>query len=425
MKKIVVSIFVAALGSYAAAQNIGNSPYAAYGIGDIKYDNSVETRSMGGISTAYVWDFNNQFNFQNPAANQNLEITSLRFHGTNENQYFKSGYNGNKYGKHSSYLSGISLAFPLSKKVKLGIGYQPYSSKDYSITQSTSLPDGTAGVQNFHGDGGINLVQLGVGYSITPSFSVGLSNNLYFGRISDVQETAYENTTLVSNIENESSVTSFNFTLGSVYQKKLKNNKKLTLGASYTFGNTSDFKSTYTNSTYFLNGTTKSNEDIVAQESKNTNNTIPQKLSLGVGFGHDAKWFVSGQFDYKSGKNTESLRYLSYSYDNAYRVSVGGWYLPNYNNFRNYFSRVTYRYGAFYEKGHLNVQGTNINQYGLSFGASLPFQKSNVTRLSTLDLGIELGQRGTVKNNLIRENFLNFTIGINFANKWFEKQYFD
>ena len=83
--------------------------------------------------------------------------------------------------KHSSYLSGISLAFPLSKKVKLGIGYQPYSSKDYSITQSTSLPDGTAGVQNFHGDGGINLVQLGVGYSITPSFSVGLSNNLYFG----------------------------------------------------------------------------------------------------------------------------------------------------------------------------------------------------------------------------------------------------
>ena len=71
------------------------------------------------------------------------------------------------------------------------------------------------------------------------------------------------------------------------------------------------------------------------------------------------------------------------------------------------------------------MQGTNINQYGLSFGASLPFQKSNVTRLSTLDLGIELGQRGTVKNNLIRENFLNFTIGINFANKWFEKQYFD
>ena len=43
MKKIVVSIFVAALGSHAAAQNIGNSPYAAYGIGDIKYDNSVET----------------------------------------------------------------------------------------------------------------------------------------------------------------------------------------------------------------------------------------------------------------------------------------------------------------------------------------------------------------------------------------------
>lgn len=44
--------------------------------------------------------------------------------------------------------------------------------------------------------------------------------------------------------------------------------------------------------------------------------------------------------------------------------------------------------------------------------------------MSSLDLGIELGHGGTVKNNFVKkENFLNLTIGINFTNKWFEKQY--
>ena len=77
------------------------------------------------------------------------------------------------------------------------------------------------------------------------------------------------------------------------------------------------------------------------------------------------------------------------------------------------------------EKGNLKINGHNINKYGIALGASFPFQKSNVNRLSTLDLGIQLGQRGTLKDNLVRENFINFTIGINFANKWFEKQLYD
>lgn len=46
MKKLIVSIFVAIYG-LAYAQTIGNSPYAAYGIGDIKYNTSVESPLYG------------------------------------------------------------------------------------------------------------------------------------------------------------------------------------------------------------------------------------------------------------------------------------------------------------------------------------------------------------------------------------------
>ena len=45
--------------------------------------------------------------------------------------------------KHSTYLSNISIALPLSKKLKFGFGYQPYSSKRYDILTKVELPDGT------------------------------------------------------------------------------------------------------------------------------------------------------------------------------------------------------------------------------------------------------------------------------------------
>lgn len=218
-------------------------------------------------------------------------------------------------------------------------------------------------------------------------------------------------------------MTNFNFTLGTVYQKRLKDNKKLTLGATYTLGNTSDFKTMSTTNSYSINGATQTLIDTQTQGYMNTKNILGQKVSVGVGFGQEQKWFISSQVDYKQGVN--SPIYSDFTYENSYKVAVGGWYLPNFNNFRNYFSRITYRYGAFYEKGNLRINATDVNRYGLALGASFPFQNSNINSLSSVDLGIELGQRGTVKNGLIRENFINVSLGINFANRWFEKQLYD
>lgn len=413
MKKLVVSILIAFLGNNASAQSIGSSPYASYGIGDIKYDNSIEIRSMGGISSAYVSDFNNGFNFQNPATNGNLEITSIKIQGTNENLFLKSN-NTNKH-KNSTYLSGISIAFPISKKIKFGVGYQPYSSKDYNISEDT---------QKHFGEGNINIVQAGIGYAFTPEFSFGVTSNLYFGKLYDTKEISNNNSTITSE-ENVIGIHNFNFTLGSIYQKKFKNNKKLTFGATYTLGNTSNLKSTYTHGIYSLVNNEKNYQSKTTEINKNVKNPLGNEFSFGVGLGHDSKWFISSQFNYKQNITSNNIIFnQDFEYQNAYRVSVGGWYLPNANNFRNYFSRVIYRYGAFYGKENLKINNADINKYGIAFGGSFPFQKSNINRLSTIDLGVELGQRGSLKSSN-KENFLNLTIGINFAHKWFDKQYYD
>lgn len=306
------------------------------------------------------------------------------------------------------------------------MGFQPYTSKNYSIVLSNLIDNGQNTAYNsFVGIGSVSTIQGALSYSASKNLGFGLRTNYYYGNVSDLQEYQATNAELINGYKTTNKVSSFNFTLGSVYQKNLQHDRKLTLGATATFGNTGKIESHYINSTYYYANTqTQASITVIDEKTVNIKNIIPQEFSLGVGYGKDIKWFVSSQLDYKKGANFD---FLGQTIENnaSYRFSAGGWYLPNINNFRNYFSRVVYRYGAYYEKGNLNLNGKDINKYGVTFGLTLPFSQTSTGRLSGMELGVELGKRGTLQNNLINQNFINLRIGINFGAKWFEKRYFN
>jgi hypothetical protein len=79
---------------------------------------------------------------------------------------------------------------------------------------------------------------------------------------------------------------------------------------------------------------------------------------------------------------------------------------------------VAYRAGFNYKKLGLVIRDTEINEYGISFGVSLPIG----LRLSNVNLGFEIGKRGTTDNNLVKENFYNFRLSLSLNDKWFKKQ---
>jgi len=92
---------------------------------------------------------------------------------------------------------------------------------------------------------------------------------------------------------------------------------------------------------------------------------------------------------------------------------------------------VIYRFGAYYEKGGLQLspQGsstsTNINEFAVSTGVTLPFANTSINKMSSIDIAFELGKRGTLQNNLINQTFFNIKVGLNFADLWFRKPEFD
>ncbi|HLW40428.1 MAG TPA: hypothetical protein VKX31_08560, partial [Brumimicrobium sp.] len=100
---------------------------------------------------------------------------------------------------------------------------------------------------------------------------------------------------------------------------------------------------------------------------------------------------------------------------------LGGLFIPNFRSISSYWNRVTYRAGLRYEETGLNINGEDINEFGISFGASLPLGRM----FSNVNIGAEYGQRGTNNAGLIKENFFNLFISLSLNDKWFEKKYYD
>ena len=108
-------------------------------------------------------------------------------------------------------------------------------------------------------------------------------------------------------------------------------------------------------------------------------------------------------------------------------VRVGASYVPNRNDIRYYMRRVAYRAGAYWDQAYYKVNGNNVNSYGITLGASFPTTSVNNPRGSRnhINVAVDLGQRGTKDNNLIRERFINFTVGVNIFDIWFIKPKYD
>lgn len=415
MKKISVLSF-ALIGLLAHAQEIGTSPYAAFGIGDQKYDNTVEHSAMGGLTAGYISDFNSSFNFINPAANKNLALTSIRVEGTNESNFYTSDVNDYKGTKHSNFLSNISIAFPVGQKLRMGLGYQPYASRSYnSVVTSDNL------TSHFEGTGTINTVQGAVSYQITKEFGLGLRSNFYFGKTNDLREVTLAGAPLLSGDLTSTTIKNFNFTLGAAYQKLFDNDDKFTAGATATFGNIGKSTVAYQRSTYLKDAfNVKTVETILDQRSVDAKDYFPLQASLGAGYGHTNSWFFGAQVNYR--KWYDSIyEGRNFQIKDGFRVAAGGWYLPDVNNFRNYFDRVIYRAGLYYDITGLAINGQAVNEMGLTLGASLPIKTTSLNRMTGIDLGIELGKKGTTSANLINQNFINVKIGINFADRWFQR----
>jgi long-subunit fatty acid transport protein len=415
IKKIIVSACLL-LSLVSFAQEGTASPYSYYGIGDVRFKGTVESRSMAGVA---VEQDSVHINLENPASFSNLKFTTFTIGGTLNTVELKSD-NKTATAKRTT-LDYLAVGLPLGKW-GVGFGLIPYSSVGYKIESLSG--DLNATNRRYDGSGDLNKAFLGAGYKITPKFSVGADIQYNFGTIETSSLEFVTGIPVGTREMNTSMLSGFNFNVGAMYQTNI--NKKLTLysGLNYTIENTLKSKNTRNISTVIYNsGFDFAVLDIVGEQKSNVDLLFPGKLSVSAGIGESKKWLIGGKVAYqKTAAQANSYNESSnVGYGRYGSLSLGGYYVPNYSSFSNYAKRIVYRGGLRYEKTGLIVNSESINDVGLTLGLGLPIPGS----LSNVNIGFELGKRGTINSNLVEENYAKVSVGFSFNDKWFQQRKFE
>ncbi|SDS01757.1 hypothetical protein [Christiangramia echinicola] len=408
---VIVAFFSAFI---AEAQENVSSPYSYYGIGLTNFKGTVENRSMGGLS---IFADSIHINMQNPASYGRLKMTNYSIGASHDRINLKSDVASDN-AKITS-LDYLSLAFPVSDKVGIGLGVVPYTSVGYRILDTE---EGSASLLN--GRGGMNKVFLSAGWAVTNELSVGVDANYNFGNFQNSQSINRGELQYGTTDVNRSDIKGFTFNFGANYQKMLNETLALHVSSTYAPAMDLDSENGRAISTVDFSGGTGRVIDFRELDLANTQFEFPSKVSLGAGLGERNKWFVGAEYANVGSSSYEdsfSFRGDNGEYEDASQISVGGFYIPQYNSFSSYFERVVYRAGFRFDETGLIVNDEPINEFGMSFGLGLPVGSN----FSNINLGIELGQRGTRDSGLIQENFLRLSIGLSLNDKWFTKRKFN
>lgn len=415
IKKIVVSLCL--LFSFSAlAQEGTSSPYSYYGIGDIKFKGTAETRAMGGLS---VFPDSIHLNLQNPAHLASLKLTTFSIGGTYANTKSKTETQEGKARRTT--LDYLAVGVPTGK-LSFGFGLIPYSSVGYKI-QSVSEDDVPI-YSRYSGIGGVNKVFFGAGYKLTKKINIGADVQYNFGTV-ETTNLRYQNEIQYGTREsNASIIKGFNVDFGATYQTKL--NKKLSFFSSLGFTPESKVELSNTRSVDIIQFISTGGISIIETEDVDVANTIiklPSKFSFGSGLGEVKKWLVGAEVTLLN-TSVMSNRFDDIngaSFENSVRYSFGGYFIPNYNSYSNYFKKITYRAGLRYENTGLVIQDKSITDFAANVGFGLPL--SGI--FSKINIGLEMGKRGTKYYNLVEENYFNISVGLSLTDRWFVKRKFD
>jgi hypothetical protein len=161
-------------------------------------------------------------------------------------------------------------------------------------------------------------------------------------------------------------------------------------------------------------------EDYSISGCEDCNMILPQNLAVGVSLNMDNKWLLMADFsiqdwsEYRMFGETDSLA-------NSMKFSGGLQYTPDNMAVNKYWKLIKFRFGGKFQQSYLQLDNTQLNEKSVSFGLGLPLRKTK----SEINLSVEVGERGTINNNLIKEQFLRFQIGLSLSDIWFVKRKYD
>ncbi len=419
----IAAILVLVCGLGAQAQVTTSSPYSRFGLGNIKGSLLPQFRAMGGISTAVnsITGFNN-INMQNPASYSAVTLTTIDV-GMSAGLTSLSRNNLTETSFNSTF-SHLAFAVPVNRRSALSFGILPYSDLGYTYRNTVRI-DTTNVDQLYEGEGGLSKAYIGYGYRIGDHLRIGANAEYIFGNLLTTRATEYASAGAINaKLQNKNSVGGLNYSYGIQYDFNIGKKTSMTLG--YSGSNSGKLNSTQTFYATQYSRDANGNENtaldtLSSVDNGRSNLTLPLTHNFGISIKQNDKWLIGADFRMSKWAAT-SINNINSGLQDSWGASLGGQWTPDATSYNSYMKRVDYRLGFSYDKTYIQINNQDIKQMGASLGFGFPLPSANAgTAFYKINFTTEVGQRGTLNNNLVKEQYINFHLGFTLNDTWFRK----
>lgn len=387
--------------------NAGGPAYSRYGIGDLTVPVGSSGFAMGLASLAVPGE---GINMLNPAALHTIART--RFSAGFEYAYFSSSSADVTSGYSRGDFQGLAVAFPIdtARGAVLMAGASPYSRVLYAI-EWTEAVAGTNVTQLFRGTGGLSTLSLGGSYRLHRSVVAGASLQYLFGRIRQVNQVDFADALFSdSNIERSWFHSGAFLSAGLIVRQVgsllgIASLAPLDVGVLYSSPSALDVReerlvtsSSFVDTSVVRAGTTR----------------IPSRLGIGAAYSMSERFLFAGDVVWQGWRTANFFSQGDVQMiRDSWRVGAGIEIRPPRD--RSAFGdRIFYRVGASYAATYLKLSGQPIDEVMVTGGLGIP-----IGPLALMNVGLQIGRRGTTAAALQQDTFLRFSLSISGGEEWF------
>jgi hypothetical protein len=393
----------------AHAQNT-NNPYSIYGIGDIDFRAYNRTSGMGNTGLAlpssyYIID-------NNPAAIAGLVRS---FYVVDAGVVAKSvKYSGDPINAGNSnnkdfWIKRFGLAIKLNKIWASAVGIRQFSNVNYKFTGDKPVEGSSATyATDYEGDGGLNEYYWTNAVSLGKHIAVGLKSAVIAGSINQAETITDPGLQSTITTNRQDYYGQLRFQAGALYGTAVNKKWDLSLGGRFE-------PRVKITSERTLNVSQNTTALITNDLLKDGLFYLPNTYAGGIALKHNKKTTFALDYVYE---DWSSLHIIEDGWQliSSDRVSAGVEFSQQKKIGSQAFEKKYFQLGAFLNNSYLQIRNTPIQEFGFTAGMGGALNTS-----FHYNLALEAGTRGTTRANLIRENYIQLTIGISFRDFLFSK----
>lgn len=172
----------------------------------------------------------------------------------------------------------------------------------------------------------------------------------------------------------------------------------------------------------YSSGGSVARDTLVFLEDASGSGNLPGRFGVGVTLQKADEYQVGINAEVRTweGFNLASKQEIGLTYRNAYRLSIGGEWIPESGSFKQYLRKVRYRAGLFYEQDPRVIDGKEMDGVGLQLGFGFPVILPR-QQVSFVEFAVEMGRRGEL--SIQQDNYIRLRLAATLNdNSWFFKR---